>query len=160
MTLIASEPVRDDHEIPPIPLAVGLAGLAPFIGLALTVALAGGETGASASVALLAYAALILSFFGGAHWGLALRHPARELRAGLYLGAAISPAWALAGVLLGGAGGLGLVAAGLVAQGAVDGLKSTRFAAPRWYPRLRALLAALASVATAAAAVVVASQQV
>lgn len=159
MTLIASEPVRDDHEIPPLPLAIGLLGLAPFIGLALATALAGREAGGlDAPYALTVYAAVILSFMGGAHWGLALRHPARDVRAALYVGAALSPAWAWAGVFAGGAVGLGLLAAGLAAQGAADGLYAGRFAAPRWYPRLRALLSALACVATAAASVVVASQ--
>lgn len=159
MTLIASEPVRDDHEIPPLPLAIGLLGLAPFIALALAVALAGREVaGVDAAFALAAYAAVILSFMGGAHWGLALRHPARDTRMALYLGSAVSAAWAWVGLLVGGAAGLGLLAAGLAAQGAIDSLQSGRFAAPRWYPRLRVLLAALAAVATAAAAVVVASQ--
>jgi len=159
MTLIASEPVRDDHEIPPLPLAIGLLGLAPFIGLALVTALAGPDAaGFDAAFAVTAYAAVILSFMGGAHWGLALRHPAADVRTALYLGSAVSAFWAWAGVFVGGAAGLGLLAAGLATQGAIDALKAGRFAAPRWYPRLRALLAALATVATAASAVVVASQ--
>ena len=161
MTLIASEPVRDDHEIPPLPLAIGLVGLAPFIGLALVVALSDATVaGVDAAFALTVYGAVILSFMGGAHWGLALRHPAPDIRSALYLGAVVSPVWAWVGVVVGGAAGLGLLAAGLAAQGVVDAARSGRFAAPRWYPRLRALLAALATVATTAAAVVVASQQV
>lgn len=160
MTLIASEPINDDHEIPPLPLALGLAGLAPFIALALVVALAGGEIGdIDAAFALTAYGALVLSFFGGAHWGLALRHPSIDIRTALYLLAIASPIWAWAGLMVGGASGLGLLALGLATQGAIDAARSGRFAAPRWYPRLRALLAALATVATVAAAVVVASQQ-
>ena len=160
MTLIASEPVSDDRDIPFLPLALGLAGLTPFIALALTIALGGSRAAGFDPVsALLAYGAVVLSFLGGAHWGLALRHPSPDIRTALYLGAALPPLWAVAGLLLGGGVGLGMVAVGLAAQGAVDGLRSGRFAAPRWYGRLRALLSALAAVATAAAAVVVASQQ-
>lgn len=160
MTLIASEPVSDDHEIPPLPLVLGLMGLAPFIALALVVALAGRDVGGvDAGFALTAYGALVLSFFGGSHWGLALRHPSPDIRTALYLVAVASPVWAWAGLLVGGASGLGLLALGLAGQGAIDAARSSRFAAPRWYPRLRALLAALATVATVAAAVVVASQQ-
>ncbi|WP_020180123.1 DUF3429 domain-containing protein [Methylopila sp. M107] len=160
MTLIASEPIGDDAEIPALPLWLGLAGLAPFIGLALVVALHGPDLpGFDAGRALRAYGAVILSFLGGAHWGLALRHPAPDTRAALYLGAMVPPLWAWAGLLTGGAAGLGMVALGLAAQGVVDGLASTGFAAPRWYPRFRLLLAALATIATAAAAAVIGSQQ-
>lgn len=161
MTLIASEPIGDDHEIPAVPLALGLAGLAPFIGLALAVALQHGDFGGlDAATALLGYGATILSFLGGVHWGLALRHPSAEIRNGLYVMAVAPPLWAWVGMMVGGATGLGLMAAGLAAHGVLDGLRAARFAAPRWYPRLRALLAVLATIATIAAAVVVASQQV
>lgn len=161
MTMIASEPIGDDHDIPLLPLALGLAGLAPFIGLALAVALqAPPVMGVQASGALAAYGAAILSFLGGVHWGLALRHPSPDIRRGLYVAAVIPSLWAWAALLVGGAVGLFMLAAGLAAHGAADTLYATRFAAPRWYPRLRLLLATLATVATVAAAVVIASQQV
>ena len=135
----------------------GLLGLAPFIGLALAVALGAPRIGGvDAASALLGYGSVILSFLGGAHWGLALRHPAKDTRSRLYLAAMAPPLWAWAGLLVGGAGGLGMMAAGLAAHGAVDGTFATRFAAPRWYGRLRLLLATLATISTAAAAVVVA----
>ena len=160
MTMIASEPIGDDHEIPGLPLALGLFGLVPFIALALAVALQMRDVaGLDAAVALLGYGATILSFLGGVHWGLALRHPSADVRNALYVGAMIPPLWAWAGLLVGGAAGLGLMAAGLAAHGVLDGLRATRFAAPRWYPRLRTLLSVLATVATLAAAVVVWSQQ-
>ncbi|RXF75521.1 DUF3429 domain-containing protein [Hansschlegelia zhihuaiae] len=159
MTLIASEPIGDDREIPTLPLALGLAGLAPFIALALAVALQHRDlVGIDAGAALLFYGATILSFLGGVHWGLALRHPSATTRAGLYVVAMMPPLWAWAGLLVGGAAGLGLMAAGLAAHGILDGVRSGRFATPRWYPRLRILLAALSTIATAAAAVVMASQ--
>lgn len=158
MTLIASEPIGDDHDIPELPLALGLAGLAPFLGLSLALALTSGEAfGIAATPALLGYGACILSFLGGVHWGLALRHPAREMRAYLYAIAIAPPLWAWAGLLVGGASGLGMLAAGLALHGVLDASQSGRFAAPRWYAKLRLLLAALSTIATTAAAVVTAS---
>ncbi len=157
MTLIASEPAGEDHDIPELPLALGLLGLAPFIVLSLCVALgASGVAGITPAAALLGYAAVILSFLGGVHWGLAPRHPAKDIRTGLYLAAMAPPLWAWAGLLAGGAAGLGMAAAGLAAHGAVDAAYATRFAAPRWYRRFRLLLATLAMISTTAAAVVVA----
>lgn len=157
MTLIASEPIADDHDIPEAPLALGLAGLAPFIGLSLAIALnAPVLAGLDTAFALLGYGAAILSFLGGVHWGLALRHPARATRNALYVAAVVPPLWAWAGLLAGGAAGLGTMAVGLAAHGALDGVFVTRFAAPRWYGRLRLLLATLATISTAAAAAVVA----
>lgn len=157
MTLIASEPIGEDHEIPELPLALGLAGLAPFLGLSLALALTRGEVfGIAVGPALLGYGAIILSFLGGVHWGLGLRHPSKDMRAWLYMIAMAPPLWAWAGLLVGGACGLGMLAIGLALHGLLDASRSTRFAAPRWYGRLRLLLALLATVATTAAAVVVA----
>lgn len=158
MTLIASEPAGDDREIPELPLAIGLAGLAPFIALALAIALQHRIVfGLDAAAALIGYGAVALSFLGGSHWGLALRHPGRTVRAALYAAAVVPPLWAWCGLMAGGAQGLGLLAAGLVAHGAVDAVFAGRFAAPRWYARFRLMLAALSAVATAAAGVVLAS---
>ncbi|MGA0532237.1 DUF3429 domain-containing protein [Hansschlegelia sp. KR7-227] len=157
MTLIASEPIADDREAPTVPLALGLGGLAPFIGLALAIALGYRDLlGVDAAFALVAYGATILSFLGGVHWGLALRHPSAEMRVALYVAAVVPPLWAWVGLLAGGAPGLGLLAAGLAAHGVVDATRANRFAAPRWYPRLRLLLAMLSTIAVTAAAVVVA----
>ena len=157
MTLIASEPVGEDREIPEVPLALGLAGLVPFIALSLIIALGPASAeGVDVPAALTAYGAVILSFLGGVHWGLALRHPSRETRNLLYALAIAPPLWSWLGLMAGGAAGLGLMAFGLAAHGAVDAARSTRFAAPRWYPRLRILLATLATISTTAAAVVVA----
>lgn len=158
MTLIASEPIGEDREIPDLPLALGLAGLAPFIGLALALALQHPEPfGLPAAPALLGYGATILSFLGGAHWGLALRHPSPGTRSALFLGAMAPPLLAWAALLVGGPGGLAMLAVGLAAHGAIDATRSTRFAAPRWYGRLRLLLSLLATVAVTAAAAVTAS---
>lgn len=160
MTLIASEPIGEDREIPAAPLALGLAGLAPMIGLSLAIALQYPDIGGVDAVfALTAYGAATLSFLGGAHWGLALRHPARDVRARLYALSVLPPLWCWLALLAGGGLGLAMLALGLAAHGALDALAAGRFAAPRWYPRLRLLLATLATIAVTAAAAVIATQQ-
>jgi Protein of unknown function (DUF3429) len=54
-------------------LRLGYAGLLPFVLGALLVWLVRAEAHAYVALALSAYAALILSFLGGIHWGLAMR---------------------------------------------------------------------------------------
>ena len=54
--------------------AFGLLGIIPFWSLPLAVLLAPGWIGPAASIEAV-YAALILSFLGGARWGLALGRP-------------------------------------------------------------------------------------
>ena len=66
-------------------LRLGYGGLLPFVGGALLVWLVREEAHAYAVLALSTYAALILSFLGGIHWGLAMRH-ADPAPAGLWWG--------------------------------------------------------------------------
>jgi hypothetical protein len=60
----------------PLALKLGYAGLLPFVGGALLVWLVRADALPFAAQALSAYAALIISFLGGIHWGLALRQRA------------------------------------------------------------------------------------
>ncbi len=57
---------------PPAVLALGLLGIIPFCSLPLAALLAPNWMGVAAAVEAV-YAALILSFLGGARWGLAVR---------------------------------------------------------------------------------------
>lgn len=63
---------RGAFAIPPAPLALTIGGLMPFFGSALAIlALAGDPAGqAAASLTLLVYGAVILSFLGGVRWGV------------------------------------------------------------------------------------------
>lgn len=54
-------------------LRLGYAGLVPFVLGALLVWLVRADVHAYVALALSAYAAVILSFLGGIHWGLAMR---------------------------------------------------------------------------------------
>ncbi len=60
---------------PPAALRLGWAGLLPFVGGALLVWLVRPDAHPYVTLALSAYAAVIVSFLGGIHWGLAFRQP-------------------------------------------------------------------------------------
>jgi hypothetical protein len=62
-------------ELPLLARRLGYGGLVPFAGGAVLVWLVHPEALAEVSFALAAYAALIASFLGGIHWGLAFRQP-------------------------------------------------------------------------------------
>lgn len=67
---------------PPLPAAhwLGYAGLIPFIaGAAWVWATRAAPSGPSAAFALAAYAATIVAFLGGVHWGPALRDGGRDV---------------------------------------------------------------------------------
>ena len=135
--------------IPRGPLALGLAGLIPFWGLAVALRLApvAGASAATLDVALAASAALIRSFLGGIRWGLAAVRPDQPAVAAQYavgvmpslLGwatLALPDPWCLA--LLGAL----LLALGVMDQGLIrDGL------APLWFGRLRLILSTGAGLA-------------
>lgn len=62
--------------LPPLALLLGLGGLVPFLACGLGSVTAGGAVPADrALLALIEYAAIILSFLGAVHWGLALAEP-------------------------------------------------------------------------------------
>jgi hypothetical protein len=124
----------------PAPAAMlGLAGVIPFAAGALG-SFQPGALGALAIAALLAYGAVILSFLGGIHWGLAIGQRDPSYRR---LGVGVVPSlvgWVA--LLLGGAGGLLLLAAALVAVLGLDVQLARGGMAPAWFPRLRTVLTA------------------
>lgn len=61
--------------LPALALRLGYAGLLPFVLGALMIWLVHAEALPYAAQALSAYAALVVSFLGGIHWGLAMRQP-------------------------------------------------------------------------------------
>jgi len=117
---------------------LGYAGLVPFA-LALAGLLVGGaDSAAYFSLQFVAYGAVILSFVGAVHWGVALcggPSPARRMIA------AVLPALAgWAALLLPPAGGGWLLLAGFLALRAWETTRVGRFGLPEWYLRLRSRL--------------------
>jgi len=66
---------KEMKSIPTAALVLGVAGLAPFLGLALASVMIEGYLRTEVQFALIAYGAVILSFLGGVHWGVALAIP-------------------------------------------------------------------------------------
>ncbi|MBG6077055.1 DUF3429 domain-containing protein [Polaromonas sp. CG_9.11] len=130
--------------------ALGLAGLLPFVaGAAALAMLQVPGLQAWAGTALVAYAALIATFLGGIHWGLAMQDvPPVNVR----LGWGISPsllAWVA--VLLPPSAGLVVLAALLVACYVVDRRLYASAGLSRWLG-LRLQLTAVATASCLAGA--------
>nr|WP_294519130.1 DUF3429 domain-containing protein [uncultured Rhodopila sp.] len=136
--------------MPRLVLTYGLLGLIPFFAPpVIGFALPGARVLAGTVLAL--YAALILSFLGGARWGLAVGRPEPDAGA---VSLAMLPSLAGLGLLLAPGGvRLPLLAAAL----ALHWLWDVRSAGlPAWYPRLRSLLTAGAVLGLLAGAVTLA----
>ncbi|MBE7219690.1 MAG: DUF3429 domain-containing protein [Caulobacteraceae bacterium] len=138
--------------MPRAPLALGLAGLIPFWGLALALLVHGafGLDPAVIDLALATYAAIIVSFLGGIRWGLATR--ADDTAAAPYALSVVPSlvAWAaLAAHEPWRLAILGLVA---LALGPLDLGLVRSGAAPAWFGRLRLILSTGAGVALLLAA--------
>ena len=67
------------HRLPPVVVQLGYGGLLPFVVLAFAAWwVPDAATARSVQAAQIAYAAVILSFLGAVHWGLALAANTRE----------------------------------------------------------------------------------
>jgi hypothetical protein len=117
----------------------GLLGLAPFWALPAAIAIWPGRADLTA-VVFAAYAALILSFLGGARWGMALQAAEPDPRTVALAMAPTLSAWGLL-IVLHAAERLQLFgfAAVLMLVGLWD---KTSPQAPAWYQRLRLMLTA------------------
>lgn len=119
---------------------LGYAGLLPFIATALGACLLEGQAQIASERALLSYAAVILSFMGAVHWGLAIRpteatptvDPSRMLIISVvpaliaWSALAMAPATALL-----------VMTVAFVALASIDHRYTADGIAPRWYWRLR-----------------------
>ena len=145
-----------DKTIPAAPLALGLAGLMPFWGLALAILL-----GLSAlpppttlGAALATYGAVIVSFLGGIRWGLATRSGDQRAVARHYAIAVVPSLLAWAALALPTADALGALGIVALALGALDqGLVGAGLAPP-WFGRLRLILSGGAGSALVLAGIV------
>ncbi len=107
----------------PLALRLGYAGLVPFVAGAALIWLVLPEAHPYVTLALSAYAAVIVSFLGGIHWGLVMRQP---------VPAAASLVWGVVPSLLAWLAVMMVPASGLVIQGLV--LLGCYLADRRLYP--------------------------
>jgi hypothetical protein len=122
--------------------ALGAAGLIPFVAGALAVALADEAARAPAAQALAAYAAVIVSFLGGIHWGLAFARLAPP--PAMFAWGVLPSLVGWAALLLPPAAGLALLAAMIAVCYAVDHRVYPRLQVGHWLPLRRALSAVAA----------------
>lgn len=148
--------VRHLRGVPPAALWPGLAGLVPFIAAAVALALVDAPARDLLESALIGYGALILTFVGAIHWGVALMagHAATPgLRAGAPTAApraavvrfcffwSVVPAlWGWLALWAGFVPALALLGLGFIAQLAVDYRVGAALALPAWYLALRSVL--------------------
>jgi hypothetical protein len=138
--------------VPPAAAWLGAFGLLPFVaGAALVV----GSDVTWVMHALRYYAAVILSFMGGVHWGLAIADFGAGAGSGsnwTRLGASIVPALvAWLGLLVMPVPGLLVTAAAFAILLLGDLLAVRKGMAPRWYARLRLPLTSVVVVCLIAA---------
>ena len=131
-------------------LALGYGGLLPFIGGAAWLIVGPPDTRDLAARVLTAYAATIVAFLGGIHWGLAFATPGGPATARLGWGVVPSLA-AWPALLLASGPGLALLAAMLLLCYAVDHRTYPALGLQAWLP-LRRVLTAVATVSCGSAA--------
>ncbi len=100
--------------------ALGIAGLLPFVAGAVGLWSLPPEWAGLAALALLTYAAVIVSFLGGIHWGLAMPLAQAQKRRNLLIWGVLPSLLAWAGLLLNSVWGLLLMAASLLLCYIVD----------------------------------------
>jgi hypothetical protein len=124
--------------VPAMASRLGYAGLVPFVAGALLCLLPDPAWGAFGERLLIGYAAVILSFMGAVHWGVALGEPALAPR--LYLVSVLPALLAWVALLIPPLPALALLATTFTLLFAFDLRQSRDGPLPAWYPRLRAPL--------------------
>ena len=128
--------MQDVSHIPRPAFVLGWLGVIPFAAFALLAVTGGVLPHGSAMSGLVLYGAIILSFMGGAQWGLSMVTGGSTLRTRLAI--SVLPALAAFGLwFLPAAGALLGLAAVFVALLLYDIATVRAGAAPEWYPALR-----------------------
>ncbi len=124
--------------VPASAKALGGLGAIPFVALAAARWLADPIDYASIDMALVAYGAVILSFLGGIHWGLAIAGSGTAQAPWRRLLLSVVPSllgWVA--LLIPRAPALILLAVAFAAMVAIDTAAARAGRAPAWYPALR-----------------------
>lgn len=132
------------NAVPKTPLILGIGGVLPFAALALALWLLPSGHVPLMSVWLVGYGAVILTFVGALHWGVAMVHPeVPERDRGLLMVWSVVPAIvAWIALSLSPLTALGVLAAMFLVQFEADRRLDRRFPVTRWFLRLRARLTA------------------
>lgn len=131
--------------IPPAAFLLGWSGVLPFAFLSIAIIVLDGAQGALAAKALVVYGAVILSFMGGAQWGIAISQRERAVSPELWILLSISVVPALAGwfaALLPIAPSLMLLASAFLVLLCFDLWTVKKQLAPWWFGNLRKQLTA------------------
>ncbi len=137
----------------PLPaLVLGLAGLIPFVGLSIASFSVEGIIRSEVVFTLIAYGAVILSFLGGVHWGVALGVPALLSWSRLIISVIPSLVGWVA-LLIADYQAIMLLVLAFIAMLVVDIVAMRRNVFPQWYGQLRWILTTVASISLAAVAV-------
>jgi hypothetical protein len=137
--------------VPAPALWLGFGGVVPFVVGAAAVLILSAPFAGYALRVLMTYAAIILSFVGAVHWGLAIADSAGAT-SWWRLGWSVVPAligWVA--VLVSPTVGLPMLIIAFATAAAVDHAAARRKVAPAWYPRLRAPLTAIVIICLATA---------
>ena len=94
MPATQSHEVADREQIPTAGRILGWAGVMPFAAAALAIHLAPADWQIAARDTLIAYGVIILSFMGGAQWGLAMSRTGRPDAQFAAYAASVAPALA------------------------------------------------------------------
>lgn len=148
MTVISDEPIGTSDKAPGAALAIGWAGVVPFVvGAVGPLAIPDFGLAAFVSLATSVYGALVLSFLGGIRWGMAMSPLYGSQRNQGFLISAIAPAAAWIALVLPRFEGLGLLIAAFLLQAWLDVRAVGEGRAPVWFAPLRIRLTAAAVVA-------------
>ncbi|MFO1467409.1 MAG: DUF3429 domain-containing protein [Steroidobacteraceae bacterium] len=141
-------PIPDRPSTPYTASLLGYGGLVPF-GVLSAISLLGGANGFLAQRALLSYGAVILSFVGAVHWGIAMMlPPSADARRQALWGWSVIPAlmgW-IALLLPPPTAGM-LLVAGFATQYAWDHRVTEDGTLPAWYRPFRLRLTLIACMA-------------
>ena len=138
---------------PKLPLLLGVSGIIPFALLSIALWIVPSGQAVVMSKWLVSYGAVILTFVGALHWGVAMVHPEVPDRdRGLLMVWSVVPAL-VAWVALGlePLAALGVLAVTFIIQYEADRRLDKRFPVTQWFLRLRGQLTAAVVVCIALA---------